>query len=206
MSKSSRGPPQTRGNAVVPTPAALIPPVMSWAFQAACTENGLKSVPVTHQERPIVLSIQNAFSPFEPSAFLEGSPRKTLTLRLSKEWDAAFDCFEACLIYEVAIRSQEFFGRNLGEEEVREIYKPLTKKTAEYPRNLRAKLNTSGFYAARYWAADKTRLETPDTLAGCSFNVRVALRALWIGEEAWGVVADVTDLQLAEQPLEECPF
>ena len=125
---------------------------------------------------------------------------------LSKEWDAAFDCFEACLLYEVAARSQEIFGRSLSEEELAEMYKPLTRKSGEYPRNLRAKLNTAGVYAARYWASDKTRLDAPETLADIHLNVRVALRAVWIGDDAWGVVADCTDLQLAEQSPEECPF
>ncbi len=200
MTKRSRSPPQIRA------PAALIPPVKSWSFLPSRAESGIKSVPMTYQESPIVLSIQDVLSPFEPSSFVEESTRKTLTLRLNKEWDAAFDCFEACLLYEVATRSDEFFGRALGEEEAQEMYKPISKKTGEYPRNLRVKLNTAGFYAARYWAADRTRLDPPETLAGVSLNVRVVLRALWIGDDAWGVVADCTDLQLAIQPIEECPF
>ena len=145
-------------------------------------------------------------SPFEPSSFVEESSRKTITLRLNKEWDAALDCFEACILHEATSRSAEFFGRSLGEEEVCEMYKPITKKTGDYPRNLRAKLNTAGPYAARYWAADKTRLDPPGTLAGVALNVRVSLRSLWIGDDAWGVVADCTDLQVMQQCREECPF
>ncbi len=189
------------------SPAALIPPVKSWQFMPSSSSDGwVKSVLIAHQQRPIVLSIQNAFSPFEPSAYVEGATRKTLTLRLSKEWDAAFDCLEACLLHEVTTRSQELFGRALSEEEVAEMYKPLTKKSGEYPRNLRAKLNTTGVYAARYWASDKTRLDAPETLADIHLNVRVALRAIWIGDDAWGVVADCTDLQLVGLSSEECPF
>ncbi len=202
--KRSRSPPQPRGRAVAP--AALIPPVKSWTFLDARSESGIKSVPVTYQRSPIVLSIQDVLSPFEPSSFVEESNRKTLTLRVNNEWDSALDCFEACLLHEATSRSAEFFGRSLGEEEVREMYKPFSKKTCDYPRNLRAKLNTAGPYAARYWAADKTRLDPPGTLAGVALNVRVSLRALWIGDDAWGVVAECTDLQLAEQGPEECPF
>ncbi len=203
-SKRSCSPPQTRGSAVAP--AALIPPVKSWTFLPARSESGIKSIPVTYQRSPIVLSIQDVLSPFEPSSFVEESTRKTITLRLNKEWDAAVDCFEACILHEAASRSEEFFGRPLGEEEVREMYKPITKKTGEYPRNLRAKLNTSGFYAARYWSADKTRLDARETLSNTPFNVREALRALWIGEDAWGVVADCTDVQLVGLSSEVCPF
>ncbi len=200
MTTSSRSPPQTRA------PAARIPPVKNWAFLPSRAESGIKSVPVTYEQGPIILSLEDVLSPFEPSSYVEESTRKTLTLRLSKEWDAAFDCFEACLLHEVASRREEFFGRPLGEEEVREMCKPITKKTGDYPRNLRVKLNTAGLYAARYWAADKTRLDPPESLAGVTFNVRVSLRAIWIGDDAWGVVADCTDLQLVDQPTEECPF
>ncbi len=189
------------------SPAALIPPVKSWQFMPSSSSDGwVKNVLIAHKQRPIVLSIQNAFSPFEPSAYVEGATRKTLTLRLSKEWDAAFDCFEACLLYEVAARSQEIFGRSLSEEELAEMYKPLTRKSGEYPRNLRAKLNTAGVYAARYWASDKTRLDAPETLADTPVNARVALRAVWIGDDAWGVVADCLDVQLVGLSSEECPF
>ncbi len=202
--KRSRSPPQTRGSAVAP--AALIPPVKSWTFLDARSESGIKSIPVTYQRSLIVLSIQDVLSPFEPSSFVEESTRKTITLRLNKEWDAAVDCFEACILHEAASRSEEFFGRPLGEEAVREMYKPISKKTGDYPRNLRVKLNTAGLYAARYWGSDKTRLDPPGTLAGVALNVRVSLRSLWIGDDAWGVVADCTDLQVAEQGSEECPF
>ncbi len=189
------------------SPAVLTPPVKSWQFMpSSSADGGVKSVPIAHQQRPIALSIHKAFSPFEPSAYAEGGTRKTLTLRLDKEWDAAFDCFEACLLHEVTTRSEEFFGRAVLPLEVREMYKPIAKKSGDYPRNLRAKLNTTGPYAARYWASDKTRLDAPETLADIHLNVRVALRAIWIGDDAWGVVADCTDLQLAEQSPEECPF
>ncbi len=215
MSKRSRSPPQSRGRAtVIPdstmskrSPAAVIPPVKSWTFLAATNgDTGIKGIPVLCQRQAIVLAIDDVFSPFEPSSFVEESSRKTITLRLNKEWDAALDCFEACILHEATSRSAEFFGRSLGEEEVCEMYKPMTKKTGDYPRNLRAKLNTAGAYAARYWAADKTRLDPPKTLAGAFLNVHVSLRAIWIGDDAWGVVADCTDLQLAEQAPVDCPF
>ena len=188
------------------SPTAVIPPVNGWTFLGARSETGIKSIPVLYQHQAIVLSIGDVFSPFEPSSFVEESNRKTLTLRVNKEWDSALDCFEACILHEAASRSDELFGRSLEAEEVRAMYKPISKKTGDYPRNLRVKLNTAGPYAARYWAADKTRLDPPATLAGVALNVRVSLRSLWIGDDAWGVVADCTHLQLAEQGSEECPF
>ena len=193
-----------------PTAGPLIPPVSSWAFHSpSILSSGLKTVPVSYEQRPISLTIQDAYSPFEPSAFVEGSSRKTLTLNLTSEWDDALECFEACLLHEVAAKSLQIFGRTLGQAEVQEMYKPLSRKVGEYPRNLRAKLNTVGFNAATFWAADKTRLylqSAPESLAGRTLNVRVALQAIWIGDDAWGVVADCTDVQLTPMTPEGCPF
>ena len=189
----------------------MIPPVSSWDIHSHSTDShGLRTVPVSYEQRPIALTIQDAYSPFEPSAFIEGSPRKTLALNLTAEWDDALECFEACLLHEVAAKSLQIFGRTLGQAEVQQMYKPLSRKVGEYPRNLRVKLNTAGFYAATFWAPDKTRLihrlETPESLAGRTLNVRVALRAIWIGDDAWGVVADCTDVQLTPMAPEVCPF
>ena len=189
----------------------LIPPVNSWFIHSPSTDaKGLRTVPVSYEQRPITLTIQDAYSPFEPSAFIEGSPRKTLTLNLTREWDDALECFEACLLHEMAVKSLEVFGRTLGQAEVQEMYKPLSRKVGEHPRNLRVKLNTAGFYAATFWSPNKTRLihrlETPESLAGRTLNVRVALRAIWVGDDAWGVVADCTDVQLTATAPEVCPF
>ncbi len=194
-----------------PTAGPLIPPVSSWAFHSpSILSSGLKTVPVSYEQRPISLTIQDAYSPFEPSAFVEGSSRKTLTLNLTPEWDDALECFEACLLHEVAAKSLQIFGRTLGQAEVEEMYKPMCRKVGEYPRNLRAKLNTTGFFAATFWAADKTRLvhrpEAPESLAGRTLNVRVALQAIWIADDAWGVAADCTDVQLTPMAPEVCPF
>ncbi len=193
-----------------PTAGPLIPPVSSWAFHSpSILSSGLKTVPVSYEQRPISLTIQDAYSPFEPSAFVEGNSRKTLTLNLTPEWDDAFECFEACLLHEVAAKSLQIFGRTLGQAEVEEMYKPMSRKVGEYPRNLRAKLNTTGFFAATFWAPDKTRLymqSAPESLAGRTLNVRVALQAIWIGDDGWGVVADCTDVQLTPMAPEVCPF
>ncbi len=189
----------------------LIPPVNAWDIHAPSTDSkGLRTVPVSYEQHPITLIIQDAYSPFEPSAFIEGSPRKTLTLNLSGAWDDAMQCFEACLLHEMAVKSPDIFGRTVGQAEVQEMYKPLSRKVGEHPRSLRVKLNTAGFYAAAFWSPDKTRLihrlENPESLAGRTLNVRVALRAIWVGDEAWGVVADCTDVQLTPMAPEVCPF
>ena len=185
----------------------LVPAVNAWVFgkPADPLNNGLKSAPISYEGQPIVLTVNGAFSPFEPSALTEESTRKTFTLRLPRDWEDALDCMEACIVQKICEHSEVYFGTALDEEQVRSTYKAITKKTGDYPRNLRAKLNTEGPYSARFWAVDKSRIDAPETLAGVHVNVKCVLRALWFGDEAWGIVADCTDVQLVEQ-VDECPF
>ena len=109
-------------------------------------------------------------------------------------------------MHEVLAQSLRFFGRKLSEEDVLTMYKPITKKTGEYPRQLRVKVNTTGYHSTRYWDAQRTRIDAPESHAGKIFNAKVALRALWVAPEAWGLVCDATDLQEQEQAPEVCPF
>ena len=67
-------------------------------------------------------------------------------------------------------------------------------------------MNTVGLQSVRYWDKDKKRLAAPESHVGLLFTAKVVLRALWFAEDAWGLVADVTDLMLEEESSAECPF
>ena len=113
---------------------------------------------------------------------------------------------EDALIKKVASKSQTLFGEKLNEEQVLERYKRIAKKVGEYPRQLRTKLNTEGFHAARYWDSERHCTDPPQDHTGLVFNAVVRLRALWVSSEAWGIVCDATDLQQLSATPTECPF
>ena len=186
-------------------PASFIPQVKTWKFGPAQGDSEVKSYPLTMGGMDIVLNLQGCLSPFDPSS-LNGGARKTLTLRLPKIWDEPFGGMEAALIKEAALKSQHLFGEKLTADQLQERYKPIGKKVGEYPRQLRAKLNTDGFYACRYWDSERKRAEPPEDHTGILFNAVIKLRALWVSSEAWGLVCDATDLQFLETAQVECPF
>ena len=186
-------------------PAEFIPQVKTWKFGPAQGESDVKSFPLTCGSMDLVLSLQGCLSPFDPSS-LNGGTRKTLTLRLPNIWDSPFHQMEEALIKEAAIKSQSLFGERLTEEQLQERYKPIGKKVGEYPRQLRTKLNTDGFYACRYWDSERKRADAPEDHTGHVFNAVIKLRGLWVSSEAWGLVCDATDLQLLEAAQVECPF
>jgi hypothetical protein len=129
-----------------------------------------------------------------------------MTLRLSNEWDGPIECMEACLRAEVGQQAARFFETPLTPEQVEEMYSPVSKKSNDYPRNLRCKVNTNGMTATRYWATDKTRMKAPETHANTRWTARVVLNGIWFSGDKWGLVIDATDLMLAEEVVVDCPF
>ena len=206
MPKVANSSPQFTDMALVP--ASFIPAVKAWKFGAAQgAEGGVKSFPLTCGGAELMLHMQGCVSPFDASDPPGGSSsRKTLTLRLPVVWDEPFGLAEAALVKEVTARSATLFGEKLSEEQVLDRFKPVTKKTGEYPRNLRAKINSTGFYSCRYWDGERKKAETPPDHAGLIFNAVVRLRSLWVSAEAWGLVCEATDLQILTQETVDCPF
>ena len=189
-------------------PAAYIPTVKAWTFGACTDGNGsVKTYPLTCGGLDLICSIQGCVSPFEPSS-MDGAARKTLVLRLPAPWDGPLGEMEEALVREVAVRSKVLFGAQQSEDELRGKYKNITKKTEQYPRNLRVKLNTEGYYATRFWDLERQKTAAPEEYVGLMFSAVVRFRAVWVGAESWGLVCDATDLQVLgdHQPSAECPF
>ena len=182
---------------------AKIPAVKAWSFEKTSREG--RTWAISHGGKPIYLTLENVFSPFDLSSFNENS-RKTLTLRLPKEWDEPFDCMEAALQHEVQEQISRFFASPQTAEQVSEAYKYVSKRNDAYPRHLKVKVNTTGFQAVRYWDADKQRIDALETHAGVLFTAKVLLRSLWFADDAWGLVCDGVDLMVQGEVAAECPF
>ena len=90
--------------------------------------------------------------------------------------------------------------------ELSSTYKAITKQNGEYPHHLKVKVNTDGPRAARYWDANKARINPPVNHAGQTFDVKVVIRSVWFLDDAWGLVCDATDFLLQEQMAVDCPF
>ena len=68
------------------------------------------------------------------------------------------------------------------------------------------KVQTTGISSVRYWGKDKKRISAPEDHTGLLFTAKVVLRALWFADDAWGLVAEATDLMLQEEVNAEFPF
>jgi hypothetical protein len=189
------------------TGLAQIADVSTWVLgEPREVSEGIRSYPISVDGKWLTIQLLRTLAPFELSSLTEGTSRKTLTLRLPKDYDEAFGDMECALVKMISKRSKELFGKRLSEEQLLESYKPLSKKTGEYPRNVKTKVNQGGQYATRYWGVDKVPAQPVESHAGRMFNVSLNIRSLWMGPDAWGLVCDCRDLQLTDEPVEECPF
>ena len=190
------------------TTNSQITDVSTWIFgEGRDVSEGLRSFPISVGGKWLSIQLLETTSPFEPSSLTEGGTRKTLTLRLNKEWDEPFGAMEEALVKLMAKKSKEIFGKKLSEEQLHGSYKPISKKTGEYPRNLRVKMNLgTGQYATRFWDMERTPTAIPETFAGQSFNTMLNIRSLWVSADAWGLVCDAAHLQLVDGAPVECPF
>ena len=134
----------------------------------------------------------------------EGGNRKTLALRLPKSWDGPFECMEACVLHEIGEQSEVFSGSDVDPEELLSKYKALTKKNGDFPRQLRVKVTTTGSHGTRYWDKDKQRIPAPVDHTGLVCTVRILIRSVFVGVDAWGLVCDATDIQLQDDVITEC--
>ena len=181
-----------------------IPGVESWKFGTSSGEGDVKSFPLSCKGLDLVLSIQGCLAPFDASS-LNDSTRKTLTLNLPSEWDGPLAGMDAALLDVVGAKSEMFFGEKLTPDQIMGRYKAISRKTAEFPRNLRVKLS-EGVRPTRYWDAQRTRVDAPAHHAGMTISAVVHLRGLWTSANAFGLVCDAQDLMILEAPAVECPF
>ena len=185
-----------------------VPPLEAWTVAGLAGSPGeVQTAAISYKNGPVQLTMKQVFSPFEPSSMDGSVHRQTITLRMNKFWESILRDLEQSLVQRVSTESAKILGCDLTAEEVLQMYRSCTRKRGEYPMNIRAKINQTGMLATRYWGAGGDRQDAPAMYAGKYFNAVLTIRALWRGEDAWGVVCDCTDLQEAQAGDDvACPF
>ena len=190
-------------------PTIHIPSVATWTFgEARKVSDCLKTFDIHASGKGVAIQLTGCHSQFDASSLNEGT-RKTLTLRLPKEWDTLFGDMEEAVM-EKALASSEvlFGGAKIPESQLRDSYKAIAKKSGDFPRNVRCKINLApGTYSTRYWDSERAMVPAPEDHSGMTFNVVLKIRSLWVTPKAWGLVCDACDLQITESPMAAaCPF
>ena len=186
-------------------PAIPTPQPKTWTIGPAikAADGAINTFPLSNGGVDITVAMHGCLAPFDASSLSEG-PRKNLLLRLPDVWEASWERIDTDIVALAQKHATTLFGQALSEQDLLGRYKSCSEKKGTYSRQLKAKLVTEGFYAARFWDVEKHRIDPTTSTANCTYNVVVKIRGLWVGTENFGLVVDITDLQATD--VAECPF
>jgi hypothetical protein len=147
-------------------------------------------------------------APFGPQNFDKDplAVRQHLELRLTPEQDTYFKSVDAWAINYLVASAERLFKKKMSLEQIKEQYHSPIKRNEKYEPLLRTKITTSGTWATKYWTPDGKEAAAPVTWRGATFKPRLHLSHLWIMGTSCGIAINVTDLQVEDEPICQCPF
>ena len=186
-------------------PALPVPQPKTWTIGAAikAVDGAINTFPLSIGGVDITLAMHGCLAPFDASSLTDG-PRKNLLLRLPAVWENSWERIDTDILALAEKHATTLFGAALTTSDLVGRYKAVSEQKGLYPRQLKSKICTEGFHAARFWDPEKRRVDPTTSTANCTYNVVVKVRALWVGTENFGLVVDLTDLQATD--VAECPF
>ena len=107
------------------------------------------------------------------------------------------------LLSQQSLRDSKIFGKGLVPHEVEARMQSCLKTSSRGNSFVKFKLNWD---RVRIWDASGQPLPDPGDLASRSCKLKVELRQCWLMPPSWGILMEVTDLQLMEVAPPPCPF
>ena len=133
-------------------------------------------------------------APFGPKSYNDvPSQRQTLDLSITGAAWKYMTNLDNWTVEYVHKNCERLLKRKLSLEQVRELYRPLVTQKDTFPPLMRAKINTSGLRACRYWKNQET-CDEPNWKA-CSVTPRYKFRGLWVMGSQFGWSVDIADMQ-----------
>ena len=147
-------------------------------------------------------------APFGPTNFDKDplAVRQNLELRLTAEQDKYFTSVDSWAQNYIVANSERLFKKKMSLEQIKEQYHSPIKRNEKYEPLLRTKVSTSGTWATRYWTPDGKEAVPPTQWRGATFRPRLHISHLWIMGTSCGLAINVTDLQVEDEIICQCPF
>ena len=148
---------------------------------------------------------QPVTAPFGYSSFDEFAQRKNFDIRCSPEMEEYFTQLNKWTLNYVANHSERLLKRKASTEQIQDMYKsPLNVKQG-YAALLKAKVNTTGNNAIRFWDADGELTDEPTDWKTTKIIPQLRIRQLWLMGGNFGWVIEITDCQIFPRVM-QCPF
>ena len=146
-------------------------------------------------------------SQFGPSCFDNSdSGRKNFDLICDSEMASFLSEIDSWARGYLVEHSQRILGKSMTAEQVQDSYRPLLQQRGSYPANLRCKINISGSKKTRLWSEHGLERDPPESWQSAMYAAKVEFSHLYLmGQRDCGIVVNLTDLQVLDQPM-TCPF
>ena len=150
-------------------------------------------------------SEQLVLTPFGPSSFDKdpNAVRMSLDLRTAEgegTLEQFFGDLDAWAVQYLTEHSDRIFKRVMTREQV--IATPSIKQKASFQPLVRAKMDTTGRRAACFWTPENVARDPPADWKSTLFRLNVHVSNLWIMGASFGLVCNVTDLQIVREGVE----
>jgi hypothetical protein len=137
----------------------------------------------------------------------ESSGRKTIEFSISDEAHEEWTAVAAWARGYICENAERLFKKKLSTESIFENFREPAHQKGDYRPLLRCKVNVSGSRTVHCWDTDGQRIPLPDDLRGIPMSARVRVDRLWCMSKEYGLVLEVTDIQLYDVAADtSCPF
>ena len=149
---------------------------------------GAKSAPIALPgDKPVFWQpAQALISCYEPSAYQNAdATRVNVALRPNAEQEQELkEIDDWCLNY-IAEHSERLLGKTHPPSQLADRYQPILKVSDKYPTSMKAKMNTQGFSATKFWNEQGKTCPAPTVWSGCAVWPKIKVKKLL---KSWSVL------------------
>ena len=170
---------------------------------------GAKSVNLTQDGAPAVMTLEPMEIAYEPSAYQDqGSTRVNIVFRPTPEVEELLDSIDEWVMREAAVNSVKLFGKARTVDSLKDSYTSILKKSDKWPSQFKSKMNLQDPSKVKIWDADACLREAPASWQGCVARPKLRLKSIYLMGTSFGPVLECTDIQIIQEASagSSCPF
>ena len=116
--------------------------------------------------------------------------------------EASFRQLDEWAIQYLSEHSERILKKQLSPEQVAAGYTTSLKQKPGYNPLLRAKIDNSGRRAVCFWTPTGEQRQAPSDWKATLFRVNIHVSHLWIMGASYGLVINITDMEVAKEGVE----
>ena len=171
-----------------------------------CSTRGLKYASIECNYEPIRWKAPSTKTPFNASPWNPTDTRVNLDLILTEELQAFGEAIDKFVPKALVEHSSALFKKEMTEEQIRAIYKPVICEHEKIAPTLRCKINIPGAPTPiRCYDQDKQPRDPPSDWRQCALDCMITVGKVWFMSGKCGVSLEIKDVLISNDES-ACPF